>query len=114
MKLTKHTELRRIPERGSYDWQTISQILDAGFLPHVGFCVEKQSFVIPTLYGRDGERLSTCTVQRPVACCEDLEHHKCFPFMSTLDCGGIMGSLGFETQLKNSLQAAWTISPKRG
>jgi uncharacterized protein len=57
MKLTKRTELRRIPDRGSRDWKTIEQILDAGFLAHVGFCVEGQPFVIPTLYGRDGEKL---------------------------------------------------------
>ena len=57
MNLTKRTELRRIPDRGSHDWETISQILDAGFLAYVGFCVDGQPFVIPTLYGRDGERL---------------------------------------------------------
>jgi uncharacterized protein len=57
MNLTKRTELRRIPDRGSNDWETISRILDAGFLAHVGFCVDGQPFVIPTLYGRDGERL---------------------------------------------------------
>jgi uncharacterized protein len=57
MSLTKRTELRRIPDRGSHDWETINQVLDAGFLAHVGFCVDGQSFVIPTLYGRDGQRL---------------------------------------------------------
>ena len=57
MNLSKRTELRRIPDRGSYDWVTITQILDAGFLAHIGFCVDGQPFVIPTLYGRDGERL---------------------------------------------------------
>ncbi len=57
MNLTKRTELRRIPSRGSRDWETINQILDAGFLAHVGFCVDGQPFVIPTLYGRDGEKL---------------------------------------------------------
>ena len=57
MKLSKRTELRRIPNRGSRDRETINQILDAGFLAHVGFCVDGQPFVIPTLYGRDGERL---------------------------------------------------------
>ena len=57
MNLTKRTELRRIPDRGSHDWATINQILDAGFLAHVGFCVDGQPFVIPTLYGRDGKRL---------------------------------------------------------
>ena len=57
MNLTKRTELRRIPSRGSRDWETINEILDAGFLAHVGFCVGGQPFVIPTLYGRDGKRL---------------------------------------------------------
>jgi nitroimidazol reductase NimA-like FMN-containing flavoprotein (pyridoxamine 5'-phosphate oxidase superfamily) len=57
MNLTKRTELRRIPDRGSNDWETINKILDAGFLAHIGFCVDGQPFVIPTLYGRDEERL---------------------------------------------------------
>jgi nitroimidazol reductase NimA-like FMN-containing flavoprotein (pyridoxamine 5'-phosphate oxidase superfamily) len=57
MNLTKRTELRRIPDRGSHDRATIDPILDAGFLAHVGFCLDGQPFVIPTLYGRDGERL---------------------------------------------------------
>ena len=37
--------------------ETVNQILDVGFLAHVGFCVAGQPFVIPTLYGRDGEKL---------------------------------------------------------
>jgi uncharacterized protein len=57
MNLIKRTELHRIPDRGSHDRETINQILDAGFLASVGFCMEGQPFVIPTLYGRDGERL---------------------------------------------------------
>lgn len=57
MNLTKRTELRRLPGRGSHDWKTIGEILDAGFLAHVGFCVDHQPFVIPTLYGRDGRKL---------------------------------------------------------
>jgi len=36
---------------------TVNAILDAGFLAHVGFCVDGQPFVIPTLYGRDGKKL---------------------------------------------------------
>ena len=57
MNLTKRSELRRVPVRGSHDWDTIKQILDAGFLAHVGFCIDGQPFVIPTLYGREGEKL---------------------------------------------------------
>ena len=57
MNLTKRSELRRLPVRGSHDWDTVRQILDVGFLAHVGFCVESQPFVIPTLYGREGTKL---------------------------------------------------------
>jgi nitroimidazol reductase NimA-like FMN-containing flavoprotein (pyridoxamine 5'-phosphate oxidase superfamily) len=57
MNLTNRTKLRRIPDRGSHDTETIDSILDAGFLAHVGFCLDGQPFVIPTLYGPDGERL---------------------------------------------------------
>lgn len=57
MNPTERTEVRRIRERGSRDWKVITQILDLGFLAHVGFCVDRQPFVIPTLYGRDRETL---------------------------------------------------------
>ena len=57
MELTKRSELRRMPVRGSHEWSTISHILDEGFLAHVGFSVNNQPFVIPTLYGRRGETL---------------------------------------------------------
>src|SRR5664279_260976 len=57
MNLTKRTELRRIPDRGLHDRKKTDSILDAGFLAHVGFCVDGQPFVLPTLYGRDGEKL---------------------------------------------------------
>jgi nitroimidazol reductase NimA-like FMN-containing flavoprotein (pyridoxamine 5'-phosphate oxidase superfamily) len=57
MTPTQRSELRRIPERGSRDWGAINEILDVAFLAHVGFCIENQTFVIPTLYGRDGQKL---------------------------------------------------------
>ncbi len=57
MNLTERSELRRIPVRGSHDWETVARILDVGFLAHVGFCVSGQPFVIPTLYGREGSKL---------------------------------------------------------
>jgi nitroimidazol reductase NimA-like FMN-containing flavoprotein (pyridoxamine 5'-phosphate oxidase superfamily) len=57
MNLTERTKLRRIPNRGSYDKETVNGILDAGFLAHVGFNLEGQPFVIPTLYGREGDTL---------------------------------------------------------
>ena len=56
MKTTR-TELRRLPDRGSRDSETIHAILDAAFLAHVGFGVNGQPFVIPTLYGREADTL---------------------------------------------------------
>lgn len=43
--------------RGHYDEETIFKALDEGFLAHVGFCVEGQAFVIPTIYGRKGDKI---------------------------------------------------------
>jgi len=57
LNLTKRSQLGRLPARGSHDQEAIYRILDAGFLAHVGFCIDGQPFVIPTLYGRSGKRL---------------------------------------------------------
>lgn len=57
MKVSDRTQLRRLPNRGSHELEDVCQILDAGFLAHVGFNVDGQPFVIPTLYGREGEAL---------------------------------------------------------
>ena len=54
---TGRSELRRIPSRGSHDFATICEILDAAFLAHVGFQIEGQPFVIPMLYGRNDDKL---------------------------------------------------------
>jgi uncharacterized protein len=55
--LTDRTRLRRLPARGSHEEQAIHTILDAGFLAHVGFAVDGQPFVIPTLFGREGNTI---------------------------------------------------------
>jgi uncharacterized protein len=57
MNLTARTKLRRLPARGSHEAERINSILDAGFLAHVGFEVDGQPFVIPTLYGRQEHKL---------------------------------------------------------
>lgn len=54
---TERTTLRRLPKRGSYDRQQIYDILDEGFICHVGFVVEGKPVVIPTGYGRNGDQL---------------------------------------------------------
>jgi nitroimidazol reductase NimA-like FMN-containing flavoprotein (pyridoxamine 5'-phosphate oxidase superfamily) len=51
------TTVRRKPQRAAYDRPTIHAILDAGFVCHVGFLVDGQPYVIPTLYVRLGDHL---------------------------------------------------------
>jgi len=54
---TDRSRLKRIPERGRYDRQTIYPILDEALICHVGFQVEGQPYVIPTNFARDGDTL---------------------------------------------------------
>jgi nitroimidazol reductase NimA-like FMN-containing flavoprotein (pyridoxamine 5'-phosphate oxidase superfamily) len=54
---TQRSTVRRLPERGSYDFESLYRVLDEGFLCHLGFVVDGQPFVIPTSYGRDDEKL---------------------------------------------------------
>jgi hypothetical protein len=46
-----------MPKRGHYDRPTIDAILDEGLICHVGFEVDGQPYVIPTLHARVGDRL---------------------------------------------------------
>jgi hypothetical protein len=52
---TDSTRVVREPQRAVYDRQTIYAILDEGMVCHVGFAVEAQPFVIPTMYARVGD-----------------------------------------------------------
>jgi uncharacterized protein len=55
--VSERSELRRYPARGSHEPEAIYKVLDAGFLCHLGFNVDGQPFVIPTLYGRNGDKI---------------------------------------------------------
>ena len=57
MNQTKRAQLRRYPNRGSHEPEVIHGILDEAFLAHIGFQVDGQPFVIPTLFGREAEKL---------------------------------------------------------
>ena len=54
---TERTTLKRLPQRGSYDRELVYRILDEGWVCHVGFAVDGQPLVIPTAYGRVGDKL---------------------------------------------------------
>lgn len=51
------TRVRRLGERGRYDTETIHAILDEALICHVGFVVDGQPVVIPTIHWREGETL---------------------------------------------------------
>ena len=51
------TRLIREPDRAVYDRAAVYEILDEGFICHVGLMVDGQPFVIPTGYGRVGDNV---------------------------------------------------------
>ena len=54
---TERTTPGRYPNRASYDRAVIEAILDEGLFCHVGFTVDDQPYVIPTIHARVGDRL---------------------------------------------------------
>jgi nitroimidazol reductase NimA-like FMN-containing flavoprotein (pyridoxamine 5'-phosphate oxidase superfamily) len=51
------TRIVREPQRAVYDRELIYKILDEGFVCHIGFTADGQTFVIPTMYARVGDAL---------------------------------------------------------
>jgi uncharacterized protein len=54
---TPRSTVRRLPARAKYDASTIHAILDDAMIVHLGFAVDQQPFVIPTIHARIGDRL---------------------------------------------------------
>lgn len=57
IKQTNRTKLKRLPKRGNFDRDVVNSILDEALVCHVGFVVDGKPFVIPTSFGRIGDRL---------------------------------------------------------
>lgn len=57
LETTDRTRLRRGVNRGRYDRETVSAILDAGLVCHVGFSVDGRPWVFPTAYARVDDNL---------------------------------------------------------
>ncbi|MFZ2114863.1 MAG: pyridoxamine 5'-phosphate oxidase family protein [Solirubrobacteraceae bacterium] len=51
------TRVRRMPARADYEHETIDAILDEGLVAHLGFAVDRQPYVVPTLHARVGEQV---------------------------------------------------------
>lgn len=54
---TSRTTVRRHRERAEYDRAAVYAILDEGFVCHAACLVDGTVWMIPTAYGRDGDRL---------------------------------------------------------
>ncbi|MER5542531.1 pyridoxamine 5'-phosphate oxidase family protein [Streptomyces sp. NPDC002589] len=54
---TDRTVPTRAADRASYDKEQVHAILDEGYVCHLGFVRDGAPVVLPTLYGRVGERL---------------------------------------------------------
>ena len=57
MRPDKRIRIKREPQRGRYDRETIDLILDEALLCHLGFEIDGQPYVIPTLHARVGDKL---------------------------------------------------------
>ena len=51
------SRVKRVHRRGHYDHETVHDVLDAAPFCHVGYVIEDQPYVTPTLHWRDGNRL---------------------------------------------------------
>ncbi len=52
---TARTKIRRLPKRGHYDRDTLYAILDAGFVCHLGYVIDRHPYVTPTAFWREGD-----------------------------------------------------------
>ncbi|MCK9407938.1 MAG: pyridoxamine 5'-phosphate oxidase family protein [Bacteriovoracaceae bacterium] len=54
---TELNKIRRLPQRGQYDKETVYSIVDEALICHVGFVQDGQPFVIPTIHVRIGDTI---------------------------------------------------------
>src|SRR5258707_5225945 len=55
-RTTERARVRRHPERAHYDRETVHAILDAALMCHIGYVIDGNPYVTPTLFWREGER----------------------------------------------------------
>jgi uncharacterized protein len=54
---SERTTVRRLPKRAAYDRATIDAILDEALHCHLGFALDGQPYVIPTIHARVSDRV---------------------------------------------------------
>lgn len=55
--IDERNRVRRAPQRGAYDHETVHALLDAGMLAHIAYVIDGQPYCTPTFYWRDGTSL---------------------------------------------------------
>ncbi|NIT56235.1 MAG: pyridoxamine 5'-phosphate oxidase family protein, partial [Aliifodinibius sp.] len=56
-EITERNKVKRVPNRGHYDQDTLYAILDDAKVCHVAFTMEGQPYVIPMIFGRKGDMI---------------------------------------------------------
>lgn len=54
---TERNNVKRVPDRGIYDKENIYTIVDEALICFVGFSIENQPFVIPTIHARKNDTI---------------------------------------------------------
>ena len=54
---SERTRVRRLPERGVYDHETIDEIVDEALICHLAYVIDGEPRVIPTIHARAGDTL---------------------------------------------------------
>jgi len=54
---TPRSRVRRLPDRGHYDTETVYGIIDAAAYCHVGYVIDGKPYVTPTAHWRHGNRV---------------------------------------------------------
>jgi nitroimidazol reductase NimA-like FMN-containing flavoprotein (pyridoxamine 5'-phosphate oxidase superfamily) len=54
---TPRSRVKRLPDRGRYDSETVYEIIDAAAYCHVGYVIDGKPYVTPTAHWRHGNRV---------------------------------------------------------
>jgi uncharacterized protein len=52
---TRRNKVLRLAKRAAYDREAVYAVVDAALVCHVGYAIDGQPYVIPTLHARDGD-----------------------------------------------------------
>ncbi len=54
---TARSKVKRLPDRGAYDRESVYAILDTAFIAHIAYVIDGQPYVTPTSFWREGDQL---------------------------------------------------------